>query len=126
MKKIFQVTTFAGCLFGIFMAGCNQPLEQIARNGIATAKGYIAAAAAKHGPECIATAGKAEYCDVIVKAAYAENAAVDALETYCQLPAHTSDNPTQPCQPLKSAAPALTAALENLNALSADLKGAAQ
>lgn len=105
--------------------GCAQPIEVTARDAIAASKGYIASASQRHTAECIQSGGQAEYCQIIVQAAYAENAAVTALETYCQIPAHMLDTPDKKCQPVKSAEPALVAALKNLNSLAGELKKAA-
>jgi hypothetical protein len=111
------------------LAGCpsSQSPEVIARDAIAANKGFITSAAQKHTPECIASNGQAAVCQVIIKDAYIQNALVTSLEAYCQIPPHGLDNqPALKCSPVKSKLAALTAALQDFQAIYADIKAAAQ
>jgi len=110
----------------LLLSGC-QSLEKTARDSIASFDGYLSAAVARHDVECKADAGnKLPVCLVIVRSIRAENATVTALETYCQLTPGTGKDPSLPCTPVASAQAGLTAAIQNMNQLSSEIKGAAK
>lgn len=107
----------------LFLIGC-QPIEKTAQEVLAANKGYLEAAITKNAASCMANPSQT-VCQVIVKDAYAQGAAVTALEVYCQIPPHTLTNPPLKCTPLSSASSALQDALSNVNALTADIRKAA-
>jgi hypothetical protein len=117
MKRL--VATF---ILLVALVGCTQPLEQTARDAIATASGAISAAQTSYSATCSQNSGQ-RACGIIIKAAAANNTAIDALQAYCGF------SPTTPisaqCTPVKTAASALTSALNNLQAAINDLKAAA-
>ena len=99
------------------------PLEMSARDGIATAKGFLDAEAKAH-PECN-SAPNAPVCTLIIRANAAKHVAIDALEQYCTSPGF--DAGTAPCtKPVGQAGTIATsqlkAALANLNTTISDIK----
>jgi hypothetical protein len=117
MKKSFVTTGIAAILIMVvaFFTACSTPVEVVARDGIAAAKGYIESEQAKHHDECTSdpvAAPKMHTCVVINQAVAAQNLAIDALETYCAS-ADFTDN-KGPCKPDKSLEPKLRSAMENL------------
>jgi len=119
MKKLFLLPL-------LLLIGC-QPLEKSARDSISAFGGYLSAAVVKHDAECKADTGnKLPVCSVIVRAIRAQNAAMTALETYCQLTPGTGADPALPCSPVKSAEAGLRAAISNLKQLSTEIQGAAK
>lgn len=118
MRKLLPLLLIS-CLL---LLGCT-PVEQNARDGIATAAAVLRFAQTKYGPSCTANPKQA-ICQNINKAVHANNLAIDALESYCQLT--PASDPTLPCKPVKALEPALASALANLNQTVTDLKGALQ
>jgi hypothetical protein len=99
------------------------PLEQSARDGIATAKGFLDAEAKAH-PECTQTPS-AQACTLITKGNALKHVAIDALEQYCTSPGF--DAGTDPCtkptgQAATVAAQQLKTALANLSQVISDIK----
>lgn len=64
----------------LILTGC-QPLEMSARDGIASAKGFLDSEAKQH-PECNSTP-TLQVCTLITRGNAAKHTAIDALETYC-------------------------------------------
>jgi hypothetical protein len=93
------------------------PIEKTARDGIATAKGFLDSEKTQH-QECIG--GSFPACDLINKAVAAKDVTIDALEAYCSGPAF--DAGTGPCTPQAALKDKLTGALTNLNQTIADIK----
>jgi hypothetical protein len=121
MKKCIFVLLAAALLMG-----CQSP-EKTARDSIAAFNGYLTTAVAKHDAACKAdTKNALPVCQVIVRSVRAENAAVTALETYCQLSPGTGNDPSLPCKPVKTAQAGLLAAIANMNQLSSEIQGAAK
>lgn len=104
----------------LLLTGC-QPPEQSARDAIATSKGMIVYGQQHYGVSCKANPTQ-PVCADINKAIAANNTAIDALETYCQLTSASA--PTDVCKPVKALLPALQVTLANLNQTTTDLKGA--
>lgn len=104
---------------------CNnaQPIEKTARDGIATANGYITAAKNKH-PECSPQQHPENQsmaqCQVIKHGIDTVNVSVSALSTYCQF--GPADPPEKQCVPVKTAQDGLVAALNNMNQTMTDVK----
>lgn len=116
----------AGLGFALTIAGCNSFASQ-ARDSIAAFNGYLTAAQAKHTGECIVSKGELPVCDTLRRSDAAENAAIDALEAYCQIPPHTTfTGAGASCKPVTSLQGGLTAALAGISALTPDIKAAAQ
>ena len=116
-------------IFALLLAGCTS-LESNARDLAAASQGFIVTAQQKHTIECQATPLN-DVCVTINKAVYAQNVLIDAVETYCGWPARPT--PAQltaagalPCKRVSGATATLQAAVNNLNAIMGDLKGAAQ
>ena len=108
----------------LILFGC-QPLENSARDAIAVSQGFIQQAQINHHVQCVANPTLAFPCGVINQAVGAQNALIDATETYCSWPSRPTTPSTLPCAHNKSALPILTAALQNLSSLLPDLKKAA-
>lgn len=113
------VMTIGALLLMVTLTGC-QPLEQSARDGIATFDGALAAAHDHHAAECTAN-NQLAACQTINKGIAAKRTAITALEAYCGFSPGTPLD--APCAPVTSAGPALQAALNNLNQLLTDVKG---
>ena len=111
MKRIFTIFVLA---LVPWIAGCpgGQPAEKNARDTIAVATGLIQSAQTEYKAECTAlpTAPK---CVLINDAVHGQNAAITATEAYCNFQVNVSLS-TDVCQPVKSAAGALTSAIANL------------
>jgi hypothetical protein len=100
-------------------------LEVTARDGIATAKGFIEDQQTQHKAECTAaTAKKPQACDLITQAVAAQNLAIDALELYCADPAFVTQHGT--CHPTKEYQAKLQLALQNLDHTLASVKALAK
>ena len=104
------------------MTAC-QPLEMTARDGIASAKGFLDSEAKAHG-ECNATP-TLQVCTLINRGNAAKHTAIDALEQYCTSPEF--DAGTAPCTKPTGAAGTiaanqLKAAMANLNQIITDIK----
>jgi hypothetical protein len=117
---------------GVLIAGCAKnntagnpvptpsTLDQRARDGIATATGFIGKAQEQYLDQCKA-APMGGVCVTIHKAVASQNVAIDALRTYCGF--GPVDGLDTPCKPVANAADALTAALGNLSNIVTDVKG---
>lgn len=104
----------------LVMSAC-APLENIAVDGIATAKGFIEDQQTQHLAECQAAPTK-NVCQVINQSVAAQNLAIDALSIYCADAAFLADPDHAPCHPVKDAAPKLQLALKNLSATIGNVK----
>lgn len=100
----------------VAIAGCSQPVESIARDGIAAASGFLNNQNSIHTDECKKDAMQPT-CQQLSRASHALNLTITALEVYCAGPAF--DAGTGPCQPPAANQAALeqklVAALSNLN-----------
>ena len=97
-----------------------QPLEQLARDGVAGAKGYLDSAKGKH-PECVGTTpATSTNCSIISRGVGAKDAVIDALNAYCA--SQDYSNNTGPCVPNKDTQPKLQGALSGLNQTMTDVK----
>ena len=117
------------------LKGCQQTVEQAqleskARDVSATAQGYISQAQTIHRAECIQDRTK-PVCQTINQAVGAQNALLDAIETYCGWPvrptaeqlrtaAGTSCKRSQPSQEF------LQNSISNLSAIMEDIKSSAK
>jgi hypothetical protein len=104
------------------LAGCDAAASY--RDTIATSFGYITWAQAQYKASCVATP-TASTCSLITRAIGLQNAAVDALDAYCNgapLAGNKAWKDGGPCSPQKTLQGALTAALSALNPVIADLK----
>lgn len=99
--------------------GCSQPIEKTARDGIATASGVIRQYQSQYRAECTATPTGAA-CVTINQAIAANNTAIDALEAYCGF--KPGDDLAGVCHPVTTAKDGLTTALNNLQAVVADVR----
>ena len=94
---------------------------------LAAAQGFIAQAQANHNTECTAAPTKPFPCVAINQAVAAQNVAVSALETYCQVPVAPTPATLQAqgsaaCNPNPTSKQVLVAALSNLGAIVAQYK----
>lgn len=114
MKKLFWLPLLA------VMLACpgSQSLEKTARDGVASAKGYLDSAK-QHHPEC-ATDASSTNCQVIAKGVAAKDAVIDAVNLYCASPSY-SDNGGN-CVPDKAVEPKLQEALKNLDQIIKDVR----
>jgi hypothetical protein len=122
MRRFLVVFTLA-----LFAVGCS-PLEQNARDVSAAAQGYIDQAQSIHQTECVANPSLS-VCQIINRAVDAQNALVDAVESYCGWPTRPTDQElavaTANCQKISTAQAALSTAVRNVDNLMGDLRGAA-
>lgn len=116
MYKIALTITLVLCLFTVACA----PIEQTARNGIATAKGFLDSEKAAH-PECVVNAASSNACYLISKGVAAKDSTIDALEAYCGGPEFDNGGA---CTPHADLQPKLKSVLANLNQTIADIKKA--
>lgn len=93
------------------------PLQDTARNGIASAKGFLDSEKAAH-PEC-AVDSEAQACYLIKRGVAAKDATIDALEAYCGGSAFDAG---APCTPHSDLTDKLKSALANLNLTISDIK----
>lgn len=94
------------------------------RDTIATSYGYLNWSQATYKTQCQATPN-AQTCALITRGIGLHNAAVDALNAYCNGPAASGSQSWTaggPCSPVKSLQGALEAALANLNVVIVDVK----
>jgi hypothetical protein len=121
MKTRLTIVLAAGLLSIsplVFVTGCVPP-DQTARNIITASNAVLVTAQAQHRASCKADPSQT-VCQTINRAGAVQNVAIDALSIYCQF---TPQSPaSQTCVPVKSALPALQAALTNLSVTTADLK----
>jgi len=125
MKNTFWKLTILPLLsiFLLMGAGCPQPIESIARDGLASSKGVIETAQANWKGTCTASPSAATSvtaCVAITKTISAQSLVVDALEAYCGSPAFNAG--TGVCQPHADMASKLQEALNNLNGSLASVK----
>jgi hypothetical protein len=105
-------------------------VTQVAVETVAAANGFIAEAQVNHLALCKANPALSFPCGTITQAIGAQNALLDALETYCALPAKPTAaqlqaQGAQTCAPVSSAQSALVSAIANLSALLPDIQRAA-
>lgn len=120
MKNLIIAAALAASLL---LSACNTSLQEVARDGIASAYGYTQSVKANH-PEC-ATGTQSTTCTILAKTIAAKDSTIDALEVYCTGAAFNAG--TGPCVPpsgpaLQTATAALNAALGNLNQEIKDIK----
>lgn len=121
MKKTLALVPILVLLAITLACPPSQPLEQTARDGVASAKGYLDSAKAHH-PECvIAPPAASTNCQIITKGVAAKDSVIDAVNLYCASPSY-SDNGGS-CVPDKAVEPKLQEALNNLNQIIKDVKG---
>lgn len=86
MKTIWKIL-FSVSLVGaaLISTGCNN-FVKASVDTLAAAQGFIAQAQVNHMAECQADSSKPFPCQTITQSVAAENAAVSALEVYCQVP----------------------------------------
>jgi hypothetical protein len=118
---LFLCMALVGCMAVKSCTG--PPVQEVARDAIASAKGYTDTAKQNH-PEC-ATGAQSTACTAIAKTVGAKDSTIDALEAYCSSPAF--DAGTGPCTPPSgdagtAAANILASAVANLNQEIADIK----
>lgn len=104
------------------VVGCNAANSY--RDTIATSFGYITWAQGEYKVSCTANPS-ASTCALITRSIGLQNAAVDALDAYCNGLAATGQQQWKsggPCSPVKGLQGALVAALAALNPVIADLK----
>lgn len=121
MRKLLLLPVMALLLCGFACPG-SQPLEQTARDTVATAKGYLDAAKVHH-PECAAPAEGTPVstnCQIISRGVAAKDSVIDALNIYCASPDYSNNG--GPCVPNKDLQPKLQEALNNLNQTITDVK----
>lgn len=112
----------------LLSAGCS-PLEVQARNAAAAAQGFIQQAQKNHQAECNATPTKPFPCQMINQAVAAQNLLIDAIEQYCGWPAGAqppADAVNHACAKNVSAQQRLQAAVDSVNQIIKDYKGASQ
>lgn len=122
MRKLLSLVPIMALLLCGFACPGSQPLEQSARDAVATAKGYLDSAK-QHHPECAtadATAAASTNCAVIAKGVAAKDTVIDAVNIYCASPDYSSNGGT--CTPNKDLQPKLQEALSNLNQTITDVK----
>lgn len=115
MKRLSIVPLLLGMLI---LTAC-PPVQETARDGVATAKGYLDSAKAAH-PECAAAQVNVGVCTLLSRATGAKDAVIDAVNVYCSSPSYDSTGGV--CVPNKSAKPKLDAALRDLNQILTDVK----
>lgn len=121
MKKL--VLLFACC--GL-LAGCTS-FVRASVDTLAAAQGFIGQAQKNHQAECSVDPSKDFPCQTINQAVAAQNAAVSALEIYCQLPAAPdpatlANMGTKACNENPSAKDVLSSSLSNLTQILASYK----
>jgi hypothetical protein len=93
------VYTTVGLVIALFLlmsvAGCSQPFEASARDGIATASGFLNKAVELNKAECQGQPSE-QKCQAIKKAAASLDLAIDGLEAYCGGTGFNAG--TTPCQ----------------------------
>jgi len=105
----------------LFLAACG---VESYRDTIATSYGFLSWAQSTYKAPCQATPNAAT-CALITRGIGLHNAAVDALNAYCNGPAAAGSQSWGqggPCSPIKSLQPALRSAILNLNPVIADVK----
>lgn len=101
----------------VMLAGC-PAIQNSARDGIATAKGFLDQERVSH-PEC-ASGSVSQVCTLIARGVHAKDVTIDALEQYCSGVAFDSGAGTcTPNAPLKDK---LNAALRDLDQIISDIK----
>ena len=93
------------------LAGCNGPIEFVARDSIAVAKGIIQSAQVHYKSHCAVDPGD-RHCVLINQGVDVQNLAVDALVLYCG--SHDFLENAGPCEPNKELEPRLKEALGNM------------
>lgn len=115
----------------LLLFGCPlTPLEKSARDLVEDSQETIQRAREKHLTECTATPIN-PVCVTINKGLYGQNVLIDAAEAYCQWPARPTAAQLAakkdiPCKRVAKARDGLQSAVNSLNALMGELKGAAQ
>lgn len=90
-----SVTAMLLILLVMMTVGCSQPIESTARDGIASASGFLKQEVPANTSVCQANPAL-EKCVAIKKASQSLNVVIDALELYCSGPAFNSGS--GPCQ----------------------------
>ena len=127
MKTLFKIL-FSAALIGtaLLSAGCNN-FVKASVDTLAAAQGFIAQAQVNHSAQCTANPSLAFPCQTITQAVAAENAAVSALEVYCQVPIAPDPDTLKAqgkdaCNVNPSAKQVLVSALANLGQIVAQYK----
>lgn len=135
-SQVLKLATLAcaGIALGFTVAGCSlihkpgqttpsAPLDQVARNTLATSSGVLNQAQVEYLAECSANP-TTKTCTLINQAGAAQNAALTTLETYCGF-ANTAVLPAADaeCHPVASFESALVTATANLQELVGEVKG---
>lgn len=117
MKKLIAVLAMT-----LVMVACSSPESQ-ARDTAAALGGLLTTAQNQHQTECQANPQQS-VCQLINRGIAGQNALITATETYCSMPlSPTPPDPSTVCTPVKSAEPALKAAIANANQLINEIKG---
>ena len=116
VKKVAVVGVLAVTLV---LTGCTN-FVRASVDTLAAAQGFISQAQKNHSAQCTVDPSADFPCQTINKAVAAQNAAVSALEVYCQLPvapdpATLASLGTKTCNENPSAKQVLVAALSNLS-----------
>lgn len=114
-------------LTAVLMIGCaglrtsvnKQPAQETARDAVATAKGYLDSAKAKH-PECPASVDLTT-CKFLARATAAKDTVIDAVNAYCGSVEY--DSMGGPCAANSSLEAKLSSAMSDLRQSIADVKG---
>jgi hypothetical protein len=114
------------CIALLALTGCDTFVKASVAT-LAGARDFIGQAQANHKDECTAAPTKPFPCVAINQAVEAQNVAVSALETYCQVPvaptpATLAAQGATACNPNPTAKQILVAALSNLGAIVAQYK----
>jgi uncharacterized lipoprotein NlpE involved in copper resistance len=110
----------------LVLVGCTN-FVRASVDSLAAAQGFIGQAQKNHQAECSVDPSQDFPCQTINRAVDAQNAAVSALEVYCQLPvapdpATLASVGTQACNENPSAKQVLVSALANLNQILSSYK----
>ena len=121
MKKVVLLLACCGLL-----TGCEN-FVRASVDTLAAAQGFIGQAQKNHSAQCVVDPSADFPCQTINKAVEAQNAAVSALEIYCQLPAAPdpatlANMGTKECNANPAAKDVLANALSNLEQILASYK----
>lgn len=118
-----KIRLLIAILLTVILAGC-APIEEKARDTAAALNGSITAAQAKYQTSCTANPTQ-QICKTINQGVAGQNALITSIQTYCGWSASVPpSDPTAKCVPVKSAEPALNAAIANAARLTTEIKGA--
>lgn len=121
MKKLVLLLACCGLL-----AGCTN-FVRASVDTLAAAQGFIGQAQKNHQAECSVDPSKSFPCQTINQAVDAQNAAISALEVYCQLPvapdpATLANMGTKACNENPAAKDVLVSAIANVSQILASYK----